>query len=216
MAIVDDAIDQAVNNAYDDFTSIRLPAVYAQVNRNQDQNTQDLDAAYGRRSAELSNQEAQMGGMFNAARQRNAANTQWSARNMGDSIAHAVQAFGNSPLSMPNGPSFNTADIQPGLNRLADRSIGAIQSAGANANRELGYREDEMHRNAGDYQQRLSGWKRDMIARAQVRYANQRMAIEREMIGANLERKLALANMAASLARGLQTTLTAINNTGGR
>lgn len=133
-----------------------------------------------------------------------AGRTSDAKQNVAQSVGNSLQAFGSNPQAIGNemeNPAYQ--GYEPALQQLQNRAMGQVGAVGSQMAQQVGRQEQDVQAEYADYMQRLEGWRKEKEAEAISHYQQQRMAIERERGGSQLERQLMLANLAASLQGGL-------------
>lgn len=197
-----------LNRGYDQFQNYGLNRVLETVNQNQAGYQDLLNRQYGQGTAALGNQRASVLGSLANTRQDINQNTQNATQNIQQSIENSLGAFGRNPQNIGSEPAPDYSEVAPALTQLQNRVAGQFQGQGTQLANQVGRQEQDVNAEYDDYGQRLQGWKKQKESQALINYQNQRMAVERERSGSQLERRLMMANLAVSL----QNTLKNINS----
>jgi len=198
------SIKQALNEGYNTFQNYGLNKTLEQINQNQS----NVGAVLGQQKqageASINAQEQALLGRLGNVRNDINQRTAGAKQNVGQSIGNALRTFGSTPLNVGqevDNPAYQ--GYEPAISQMQNRAMGQVGSVGNQMVQQVGRQEQDVSAEYDDYLQRLEGWRRDKESEAISRYQQQRMAIERERAGSQLEKQLMLANLAV----GLQTAL---------
>lgn len=198
MAVDTAEIRKILSSGYNDFQnhgSIGLPAVLKRIHTGHVQSNQQAARSETRGRQLISQGNDTVMGTLEGARSNIKRREEDSIENIRQSVENAFEAFGRTPGNIGGPPVHDFSGLQPALTQAMNRSGSQFMGQGKSLGREVDLRETQQQSETDEAMMRLAAWRKLKELEGFNKYQNQRDAVDREKLGAGVEKGRLLANL---------------------